>query len=359
MVDTESDELPSIDTLFKASSKKSSTLSKKAKKAPAKKTKKPANKKQKLNKENQNEDETSINNENEDSCHDDEKEVVNSDDDDNIEDETSTFDNKNADVDSCMSKISAYLREFDISLLKFVALDLNLNPGLVPDSARNDSSSNSHIARLSPHLLYFVLNDANKKLAVILKPKSTSKLLGFPSKPSKIQLFLQLNNTEPRETANFILTTCWDPLCDHLDSIYKHIRAIQIKSDNLKDPAELQNNPNNICLLKCVMHILKLMHMVFVWLNSVDESYSTSRIQTAIQKLGSKLEISNKGKATQTDVFTELLCYKYLSNLKDICLDIYTSDVLTQLMDLLCNKMRFVKHGQFGDEKKKRFSTFF
>ena len=288
------------------------------------------------------------------SCHDDEKEIVDDSEDENPILEAKTF----ADVEACMSRVATYFREFELSLLKFVEFELNINANLVPDSSEL-SNSLRMFAKLNPNLLYFILSDANKKIQIILKPKSTSKLLGFPGKPSKTQLFLQLNNTNPKDTANFIMDNCFDKLCDHLDCIYKHIKAIQRKNDDIKDPPEIQNNQNNICLLRCLNQILKLMHMLFVWLYSVNDAEFSAKMPDLIKQLAGKCEVKRvtQAAATQLEKHTKLLGFKFLSNLSEICLDLYTADVLAQLMDFVLNKI-FMKHFNLDEEMRKKCRHF-
>ena len=285
----------------------------------------------------------------EESCHEGEKELCDSD----TEESASLETKSNVEVQESMNKISIYFREFDLSLIKFVELELNTNPSMVPDTSER-SDLNRSAAKLNPHLLLFILNDVNKKLAIVLKPKSTSKLLGFPSKPNKTQLFLQLNNVNSRETALFLLENCFEKLCDNLDIIFKYIKAIQHKNDDIRDPPEIQNNQNNICLLKCFNQIIKFIHILFLWVSSVNDSEINSKILNAVNVLGSKEEIPRKNSSvsTQLEKYAKFLSLKYLNKLSDICLDLYSADILAQLMDLLFNKI-FVKHFNLDENGKK------
>ena len=345
LVDSSADEMPYIHTLFKVKEAKPKAAKSKGKRKDKKETKKSA-KKQKVNKEN--EDSSTIMDESSRPEHDEledhydeEKELI----DDSDEEDLNSAEARCftiSEIEAYLSKITIYFREFDLSILNFIKLPLEIHPG----------NGNNSIAKLKPAILNYVLNDVNKKLAIILKPPSNSKLAGMQStKPTKMQLYLQQNEIDPKDTASFIIKDCMDSLCDHLDAIFKHVLGVQEKNDNLRDPVEL-NTSTNLFLLKSFNHVLKFFCTLFVWMDASNE-FSSGVIQTTVKKIGSKLALtkSNAALATQTDKINELCGYKYLNKLKDVVLDLNTANVLTKIMDLLCNRI-FVKHSSISQEIK-------
>lgn len=189
-------------------SKKKSTTSKRK---PATASKASRKKKVKTEGDEENEEEMI---ESEQEENEDEEEVE----DEEMMDETTTeIENKeNNQTDSIQSvlidldKLWMHFREFDLSVVNFLTLDIELVE-MVPDTAAtNNRSAATQVVRLKPHLFYAVISDFNQKLALILKTTGSSapRAPGFgvgatSTKPSKTKLFLARSSTRPYELVSF------------------------------------------------------------------------------------------------------------------------------------------------------------
>jgi len=350
LIDSSTEELPYVTSVVKSKDSKKKKPSKQVKRKKGKENKKPMKKKKKNADEDEedmdadgimdkDEDEMEENEELDEDME--EKELV--EDTEDEEEDRSMFDsscvNKLAEVD--MNKLSFYFREFDLTILNFLKLRLEIVES-IPDSSSsrtNQSNKNSSL-KLKPALFDFVLSDLNKKLPLILKSSTSTQTSLKPAfaqpKPTKMNLFIQLNMFDSERVIKVLMNDCFDSICENLNDISMFVKNIQEKNDNIRDSAELCNNPNNLCLFKCVNQLLKLINVMFVWLHGEND---TKVIDEAVKKIGSKLNVSSMSVSTQCDKAPEIFCYKYLSTLKDIVLDLNSAHVLIQLLELLCNKI--------------------
>jgi hypothetical protein len=366
LVDMSVEELPYVHSLIKLKDNTKSTkkpkMGGKRKKQDKKVTKKSKKPKKKNDDENMDEDENKEN-EIEDEYLD-EKELVSDSDDDTtvVESDESNFSSQ---ID--LSKISIYFREFDLCVINFLNFKLDLNGSkVIPDSAKRNMSSineDSNI-QIAPHLLCFVLNDFNKKLPLVLKSDNikvsvfgggggVSSSIGQSAKPSKMQTFLQLNTIDPKHLVKLIMNNCFSSLCDHLDDIYKHVKQIQSKNDNLQDPPELFTNTNNLNLLSCFNQLLKTIYNLFLWLSNASNTVENKEIcLEMIKQIGSKLVVSTNA-STQVEKSPETFCLRYLYDLREVIVDLETGDILIKIMNLLINKI-FPKYSnsKMNDPKK-------
>lgn len=175
------------------------------------------------------------------------------------------------------------------------------------------------------------------------------------NKLTKTQLFLQLNHWDSKSLLSYMMNSgCFESICAHMERIDSHVRQIQEKYDGLKDPNELCNNPKNIALLKCLNHLIKLVRLLFTWLNSNNE---IGLIKEIIKKLSCNKTSGDKqptSLATQIDKVPELYFYNYVAKLDDVILDLNTMQELIQFLDLLCNKI-MPKQSQMWRQCEKKF----
>lgn len=329
LIDSSSDELPYIHTLIKVKEVK--------KKAAPAKRKKPNTKKlnnSKKGKTTTNEDS------NEEGDHDEDKEnkiLVNDTDEEeneNESDESNLEDKENQGFISIdAEKLSIHFREFDLSVINFVNLELELVE-IIPDTAGlNNSQPQPSKLTIKSHLLYFLLCDINKKLALLFKSTSSNSPLAKISqtKMTKMQLFIQQINTSPREMAQNIVNNCLDGVFSNLDSIYRHIKKIQVNNDGIRDTPQICNNQKNLNLLKCFNQLIKFSLILLTYISAHNE---TRLIETFFKKLLSKMESSN----SNSQRLAEFACFNYVTKLKDVVYDLNTAEILIQLLDQLGNK---------------------
>ncbi len=345
LIDSSTEELPYVTSLVKSKDSKKKKPSKPAKRKKGKENKKPMKKKKK-NADDEEDMDADVSMEKEEEMEEneeldedmEEKELV-----EDTEEEESVLDascvNKLAEVDT--SKMAFYFREFDLTILKFLKLKLEIVESIPDSSSRTHHSNKNCILKLKPVLFDLILSDLNKKLPSILKSSTNTQTSLKPAfaqpKPTKMNLFLQLNMFDAEKVIKLLMNDCFGSICENLNDISMFVKSIQEKNDNIRDSAELCNKPNNLCLFKCVNQLLKLINVVFVWLHAEND---TKLIDEAVKKIGSKLNVSSMSNvSTQCDKAPEIFCYKYLSNLKDIVLDLNSADVLIQLLELLCNKI--------------------
>ncbi|CAF0743300.1 unnamed protein product [Brachionus calyciflorus] len=252
-----------------------------------------------------------------------------------------------------LNKISIYFREFDISLINFVNFDLNLNPNIIPDSSERGPVTCS----LKPEHLIYILNDFNLKFSLILKSNTvkTSPLGIQSSKPSKLQLFLEANPIEVSSVIEQLSQNNIPFLVKHLDDIQNHIRSIQEKNDGIKDPSEISNNKNNLLLLQIANQILKILHSIFHYLNSINNHKQLESLFKIILK-SVKIQATSK-MATQVDKLPDLVCFNYLAKLKDVLLDLNSGFILVQLLDLLIKILSKKTDGSLLEKMKKILSN--
>jgi hypothetical protein len=370
LIDSSTDELPYAHSLIKRkeAKKKPADTKEKRKKSLATKSKQTNSRKKKKNNDETvaNEDESKIEDEDE-LEEEDEVEKLESSEEDNDKENSSTT----AEVD--LTKFSIYFRDFDLSIINFVNLELDLAAtDDIPSSASFSSIDMTKTkCKLKPHLLNAILLDFNQKISQVFKLASGKSFGGMPtsgsgglqassssSKVTKSQLFAQLNAVDAKALARHLVDNCLDSLFNHMDAINKHIRSIQAKYDDMKDPNEICNNSANICLLKCLNQIIKLFNTFFTWLNSNNE---VALLTEVIKKLTMKINESSGGNrqetmiTTQIDKVPELFFYNYVARLKDVILDLNTMNDLVKLLDLLCNKVIVNKRNNAFKKLEKKF----
>jgi hypothetical protein len=367
LIDSSTDELPYAHTLIKIKESKKKPPDTKAKRRKSTKgTKQPKSKKKKSN------DETVQNDDDEPASEKEDQEVEEEDEEVKMEssEEESNKENSNMIADVDLNKFSIYFREFDLSIINFVNLELDLAAtDEMPSSASFSSIDiTTTKCKLKPHLLNAILMDFNQKASQVFKLASGKSFGGGPagasagpqaSKVTKSQLFAQLNAVDAKALARHLVDNCLDSLFNHMDAVNKHIRSIQAKYDDMKDPNEICNNSGNICLLKCLNQIIKLLNTFFTWLNSNNEAALLAEV---IKKLTLKMNESSAGNAnqevmltTQIDKVPELYFYNYVARLKDVILDLNTMNDLIKLLDLLCNKVIVNKRNGMLKQFEKKF----
>jgi hypothetical protein len=351
LIDSSIDELPYVHTLIKVKEAK--------KKQPAKRKSKPKKAVAKKGKKKRTDgDESELINE-EDEAEEEQEELNQS---ENDEEDKENNDKNGGDIvaEVDLQKLAPYFRDFDLKIINFVNLELDLSDPYdgTASSDENDSiQSLSNIdilntrPKIKPHLLNYALTDFNRKLTSIFKissasvsPLSASLQSASNNKTTKAQLFMQLNTVDAQHLAHHLIEqNCLDMIFNHINTIAHHIKEIQTKYDGMKDPNELVNNPKNIQLLKCLNQALKLLITLFTWLNSNDETKMMSQVM--------KKHTPVSGSSDKAP--PELYFYNYVAKLKDVILDLSTSQILIQFLDLLCNKVILKRQSQLKNYEKK------
>jgi len=254
--------------------------------------------------------------------------------DDLIDDETGkggkmSFMDTNAD-DVDLTKVSICFREFDIDLVNLACLPLSLN--------------GSDESRLTPDLLLFIMADVNEKLAVLLK--NTSELNTFMHQPkeTKIGVYQQLNPVSAHDLIDRLLNGCMNKLLEHLNHIYEHLKAIEVRNDGMKDCAEFFTD-RNLVIMQCFNHLMKFLLTVFKW---IDGSASRENfVEEAICRLA---------KQNPVDKSFEINAIKYLHKFKEVLFDLPSASYLVTLIDLLSNKLmpKCINHQSANEPKFKQ-----
>lgn len=109
-----------------------------------------------------------------------------------------------------MEKLSIHFREFDMTVIDFVNLEIELAE-FVPDTGSTPDPN----VKLKPHLFQMIISDFNQKLALVLKSSAIrASPTGFgpaalsalsAAKPSKMNLFMSHNPTDPLDLVIFLL----------------------------------------------------------------------------------------------------------------------------------------------------------
>ena len=297
----------------------------------------------------------------EDNVWNDEKELVDDDDDDESGDITNNKDAQQQTINLSDERLAIYFRDFDLNVLRFVNVKLALTADADADADADDDE-----VQMAPSLLSFVLADVHRKLALVLKTTaSTSPFAaaaaassaassgvggGGGKLPSKQQLFMQLNVfATGTQVAAFVVDECLASMCRHMDAIVAYVRAIHAAHDGVKDSTQMCNSAHNVSLLRCLADMLRIVYVLFAWLaknssSSSSGSSNASRNMSLVVKMIKVMSQSGGVAATADEASRapEVFCFKYLSELKEVVLDLATADLLAKTLDLLCNTV-FVK----------------
>lgn len=116
-----------------------------------------------------------------------------------------------------LERLSIHFREFDLSVIGFVNLDIEIAE-IVPDTGSDgsDGAGITSSAKLKPHIFQMIISDFNQKLTLVLKSSSMRAAPSAPagfgppsalassSKPTKMSLFLSHNPINPLDLVNLL-----------------------------------------------------------------------------------------------------------------------------------------------------------